>query len=301
MNAVTDENKKARIHTELTDAGMNSYGFLKAETRHLPSIIHDNEKIGAAIYGRAEEGGSGMLVATSSRLLYLDHKLFFQKTDEISYDVISGVSTNKQGKYNSITVHTKLGDFNLRFVNDKSASRFVRYIEKNQVERSASESAKINNPEATSPKPKEAASAGDVEFSQAAKLFLSSHNAGVLSTVGANGEVHGGVVYYTLGVDNAIFFATKNQTTKSIQISENPNIAFTIFDANEMQTIQITGTASVEQDPTLAKEIKEQILRPHFAGTHVTIPPILHISAGTFVVYCIIPTKYSYHDYKTWK
>jgi len=300
MNAQTTENKKARIRTQLTDAGMNSYGFLKAETRHLPSIIHDDEMIGAAIYGRAEEGGSGMLVATSSRLLYLDHKLFFRKTDEIAYDVISGVSTNKQGKYNSITVHTKLGDFNLRFVNDKSARRFVRYIEKNQVERTASESAKINNPSAI-PKTSQAAIAGDVEFSQAAKLFLSSHNAGVLSTVGANGEVHGGVVYYSLGVDNAIFFATKNQTTKSIQIAENPNIAFTIFDANEMQTIQISGTAHVEQDPTLAKEIKEQILRPHFAGTHVTIPPILHISAGTFVVYCIKPTKYSYHDYKTWK
>ena len=75
------QDKQARIRKELTAAGMNAYGLLKAEARHLPSIIHDDETIGAAIYGRAEAGGSGMLVATSTRLLYLDHKLFFRKTN----------------------------------------------------------------------------------------------------------------------------------------------------------------------------------------------------------------------------
>lgn len=300
MSALSAEDKQVRIRKELAAAGMNSYGFLKAEARHLPGIIHDDEKIGAAVYGRAEEGGSGMLVATSTRLLYLDHKLFFRKTDEIAYDVISGVSTNRQGRYNSVTVHTKLGDFSLRFVNERSTKHFVHYIEKMQVERTQPEPQKKDS--AKSVKTTQTQSLdGNIEYSQAAKLFLSSHNAGVISTVGADGEVHASVVYYTLGVDSTIFFATKDHTTKSIDIAKNPNVAFTIFDANEMQTLQMSGSAHVEQDPTLANEIKEQILRPHFAGTHVTVPPILHISAGTFTVICIKPIKYSFHDYKTWK
>ncbi|MEI6481350.1 MAG: pyridoxamine 5'-phosphate oxidase family protein [Candidatus Saccharibacteria bacterium] len=294
------QDKQARIRKELTAAGMNAYGLLKAEARHLPGIIHDDETIGAAIYGRAEAGGSGMLVATSTRLLYLDHKLFFRKTDEISYDVISGVSTNRQGRYNSVTVHTKLGDFSLRFVNEKSTKHFVHFIEKMQIERTQPDVLQKNstkNRQATVVQSLE----NSVNYTQAAKLFLSSHNAGVISTVGSDGEVHGSVVYYTLGVDSTLFFATKDHTTKSMDITTNPNVAFTIFDANEMQTLQISGTAHIEQDPTLASEIKEQILRPHFAGTHVTVPPILHISAGTFTVICIKPTTYSFHDYKTWK
>ena len=288
-----DENHETRIKQELIAAGMSNYGLVKGETRHLPSVIHEDEHIGGVIYGRSE-GGGGMLVATNKRLLYLDHKLFFRRTDEISYDVISGVSYNKQGDYAAITVHTKLGDFTLRYVNIRSGSHFVHYMENMQIERDDNQ--KLDKP----PVKQVDDTTPDTSFSQDAKIFLASHNIGVISTVDKQGNIHGAPVYYALGTDSDIFFVTKSETHKAQDILLYHQVALTIYDAQSMRTLQISGTAEVEHDKKLSEEMAHKILRPHLAGTHVTVPPVLHMSAGDYVVICIKPTSYKYHDYKSW-
>lgn len=294
MNQIKfDENHSARIRKELENIGMSKYGFLKAETRHLPSIVHEDEHIGAAIYGRSE-GAGGMLVATNKRLLYLDHKLFFKKTEEISYDVVSGVSYNKQGEYAAITVHTRLGDFTLRYVSVRTANHFVHYVENMQLERDESE--KVEKPthiekDYTTPV---------TNLNQEAKIFLTSHDFGVVSTVDGQGNVHGAVVYYVLGSDDEIFFVTKIETHKAQDILTYHQIALTIFDTQTMQTLQISGTAEIERDPKLSEEIYNRILRPRIAGKHAVVPPILHMSAGDFVVICIKPQSYKYRNFKSW-
>ena len=77
-------------------------------------------------------------------------------------------------------------------------------------------------------------------------------------------------------------------------------VAFTIFDSQNMRTLQISGQAEIERDKKLSEEISKRILRPRLAGTHATVPPVLHMSAGDYVVICIKPRSYKYHDYKTW-
>jgi general stress protein 26 len=288
-----DPDHEERIKQELVAAGMSKYGMLKGETRHLPAIIHEDEHIGAFVYGRAENAG-GMLVATNLRLLYLDHKLFFKKTDEISYDVVSGVSFNKQGDFASITVHTRLGDFTLRYVNVANANHFVHYIENIQIEHERQE--KVDKP----PVKEENSTTPDASFSQDAKIFLASHDIGVVSTIDQQGNVHGAAVYYAVGTDNEIFFVTKSQTHKARDILQYHQVALTIFDQQTMRTLQISGNASVEHDKKLSEEITHRILRPHLAGEHVTVPPILHMSAGDYEVVCIKPVDYKYHDYKSW-
>jgi uncharacterized pyridoxamine 5'-phosphate oxidase family protein len=289
---IFDEEHEKRIKQELIAVSMNNYGLLKTETRHLPSIIHEDEHIGGVIYGRAESAG-GMLVATDRRLLFLDHRLFFKKTDEISYDVVSGVSTNNQGNFTSITVHTRLGDFTLRYVNTKSASHFVHYIENIQVERDKKD---------TPAKPPAQKTSLDDNFalSQDARIFLSSHDIGVVSTIDQNGNVQGAAVYYAIGTDDQIFFVTKNETHKAQNILTYHQVALTIYDATTMQTLQLSGNATVETNESVTNNITQKILRPRLAGKHATVPPILHISAGDYVVIHIKPHSYKFHDYKTW-
>lgn len=294
-NKITvDEDHVARVKQELIAAGINNYGLLKAETRHLPSVIHEDEHIGAVIYGRAENAG-GMIVATERRLLYLDHKLFFKKTEEISYDVVSGVSYNKQGAYAAVTVHTRLGDFTLRFVTNKTATRFVHYIENIQIEREKQD----NN---LKPAPEhEKLSSPDVELSQDAKLFLAAHDLGVISTIDGHGNIHGAAVYYAVGDNDQIYFATKSGTHKAQDILSYHQVAITIFDATTMCELQISGSASVEPNAKLSEEMYHRILHPHLAGEHMSVPPILHIESGEYELIGIKPSWFEYHDYKSWK
>lgn len=70
---------KKRIVKELKEAGMTPWGFLKMETKRLPEIIHEDEKIGGVVYGRTtgDKIGSAMLIATDKRVIFLDVKPFF--------------------------------------------------------------------------------------------------------------------------------------------------------------------------------------------------------------------------------
>lgn len=288
-----DEDHEARIRKELAAAGMSNYGLMKGETRHLSILIHPDEHIGGVIYGRYE-GGGGMLVATNKRVLFLDHKLFFKKTDEISYDVVSGVSYNKQGDYAAVTLHTRLGDYTLRYVNSRIGNRFVHFIENVQIEQEREEQSETPAP------PQKQNGKGDITLSQAAKLFLASHDLGVVSTIDQQGNVHGAAVYYAVGADDQIYFVTKNQTHKAQDILVYHQVALTIYDQAVMQTLQLSGTAQIERDDHIVNEVYDRVLHPRLAGKHAALPPILNISAGDYLVICIKPTQYQFHDYKNW-
>lgn len=287
-----DENHDERVKQELEAVGLGNYGLMKGETRHLAAIIHEDEHIGGVIYGRYG-GGGGMLVATNKRVLFLDHKLFFKKTDEISYDVVSGVSYNKQGDYAGVTLHTRLGDYTLRYVNNKIANRFVHYIENVQIEHEKQENAQT-------PTPPQATDKDEVSLAQDARLFLASHDLGVISTIDQQGNVRGAAIYYMVGTDDQIYFVTKNETHKAQDILVYHQVALTVYDQNTMQTLQLSGTADIERDEKLANEVYKRVLHPHLAGKHVSVPPILHLSAGEYIVICIKPTNYQFHDYKNW-
>lgn len=123
-----------RIYTELRNAGMTRYGMSKMATSYLPSVIHENEHIHGVIYGKSSEGHV-MLVATDKRVLYIDRKPFFTVTDELSYDIISGIRISIAGLFVSVIVHTRAGEFSLKYVNRTCARIFAEYIEKQRIER----------------------------------------------------------------------------------------------------------------------------------------------------------------------
>lgn len=282
-----------RIRTELIAAGATRYTLLVGEARRLPDIIHKNEHIGGIVYGRTDNGPA-MLVATDQRVIYVDSKLLYNRADEIGYDVVSGVSHNKQGRYSGIVLHTRLGDFKFKFVRSIMAGRFVRFIEKRQLETKP-------EPKADVPMPAFAVELSDtqVDFSQKARTFLISHDIGTLATVSDNGILQAAVVYYATDKQNNIYVVTKTKTNKALNIIKHPQVAFTAYDTSSMQTIQIEGIASVETDTKICKRIYDTILRPRFQGSHAEMPPIMYLPAGEYEVIVIKPMKYKFSDYKT--
>jgi len=132
------QDHKSRIKSELKQAGVGRYGMTKFSVRYAYKVIHKDEHIMGAIYGRyKEEGGSsfneGMLIATDKRVLFLDHKPGFTKTDEMTYDVLSGI-TKTTALFSAVTLRTRLGDYTLRFTNPRCATIFAKYVEKRRIE-----------------------------------------------------------------------------------------------------------------------------------------------------------------------
>jgi hypothetical protein len=98
------------------------------ESEYLPAIIHPDEEIGGVVYGHHPEGFA-MLVATDRRIIFLDKKPMFEVEDEVTYDVVSGVSIGHAGFGSTVVLHTRIKDYPIRTYNLKCAYGFVEYIE----------------------------------------------------------------------------------------------------------------------------------------------------------------------------
>lgn len=122
------------VKEQLVDAGITKNGLRRSEAKYLPHILHPDEFIGGAVFGRHPDGFA-LLVATDRRVIFLDTKPLFVNEDEISYDIVSGVSRGSVGIATTVTLHTRLKDFPVKTLNRQSAEKFVQYIEARKVER----------------------------------------------------------------------------------------------------------------------------------------------------------------------
>ncbi len=132
------ENHEQRIKNELKAAGVTSFGMKKFAIKYLPKVIHKNEHVKGIVYGRYNDNSGaalneGVLIATDLRVIFLDHKPGFTKKEEITYDVVSGVKITS-ALFSAVTLHTRLGDFTVRFANSKCAAIFVSYVEERRLE-----------------------------------------------------------------------------------------------------------------------------------------------------------------------
>lgn len=121
-----------RIRQELKSHGALAYDMLLPETYYLPTVIHPNEHIMGSVFGRYQYGrtiGRGALVATDQRVIFLDKKPLFVHYDELTFMIIGSVSYTRTAIIGFVTLHTRLGDFQLRTFNHKNAYNFVKYIE----------------------------------------------------------------------------------------------------------------------------------------------------------------------------
>lgn len=284
-----------RVHQELAAAGISKYGLGKREALHLPEVINEDEHIHGAIYGLTD-WTSSLIVATDTRVLHLDHKPFFNKTDQFTYEVVSGVSINYSGPFAAIVLNTRIGDFKLRFVNTKCAENFVEYIESRRIQsiepgEEAMFAAKPNSNQQQDAKP--------TELNQASKKFLLNHEVATLSTVGEDGCPYGAVVFYVADNNGHIYIVTKDQTTKAKNIDYYPMVGFTIHDLEKMQTLQLQGVAHVETDPNITSNIYKTILNPHSKYSQFKSAPIKRMPTGDYEVIVIQPTISKFSDHKS--
>ncbi len=117
-----------RIKRELKRLGASPYGMWRFGARYLPSVIHLDEVLGGVVYGFNKEG-SVTLVATDKRVIFLDKKPLFVNLEEMTYDIVGGVTFSHAGMSSIITLHTRMRDYRIRTFNDKCARGFMHYVE----------------------------------------------------------------------------------------------------------------------------------------------------------------------------
>lgn len=127
-NKATMTDHQKRILDDLTRLGATKMELMSSESNYLHKIIHHLEEIGGIAFGHHELGYC-MLVATNRRVIFLDKKPFFANVDDITYDVVSGVSLSHAGVGSTLVLHTRIKDYKLLTMNDASAEKFVNYIE----------------------------------------------------------------------------------------------------------------------------------------------------------------------------
>ena len=120
---------------EIRKLGADRFDLMLPETHALLDIIHNDEVIVGIVYGVYQQnnaehsGGRGVLVATDRRVLLVDKKPIFLKCDELSYNVVSGISYSKAGIAGTITIHSRTGDISIRTYNATCGDTFVKVIE----------------------------------------------------------------------------------------------------------------------------------------------------------------------------
>jgi hypothetical protein len=296
MNDYTAHNE--RVQKELKAAGMSSYGSSKFASHYLPKVIHQDEVVMAAVYGRYKaEGGilgysAGMLVATNKRVIFLDHKPGYTTTDELTYEVVSGIKLTTNGILSTVVLHTRIADYVIRFANVKGAEKFVRYIESRRLETN-------DQHVSTVAKLQPAELPGSVE--PAALDFLKIHNLGVLSTIGRSGTVHGAAVYYYINEADQVCILTKASTQKARDMYTHQQIALTVYDADKEQTVQLSGLALVETDPVVRSVIFNELVKPRIYAGQKRLPPVTTIHQDSYVALRITPTLAHFNNYATAK
>ena len=235
-----------RIQDELREAGATMYGLAKFSSQYLYRLIHANEHIRGIVYGRYRGGkgllkfNEGMLVATDRRIIFLDYKPGFTSVEEIAYRAISGIDYVAAGPFSSVTLHTRIGSFTIRYANATCIRTFAAYVGGRQIEER--EPVLILEPVQQTNDPSK-----EVTITSDARTFLNRHNIAVISTVGQNGQVHGAAVHYVLDDSGAVYIITKPTTCKAQNMLANRQAALTVYDAERMQTVQMHGRAALEK------------------------------------------------------
>lgn len=129
--------------------------------------------------------------------------------------------------------------------------------------------------------------------------FLKRNHIAVLATANkATGQPYATTVYYATDSQMNIFFVTKEGTTKSKNLVQNPQAAMAIYEANTQTTTQITGPTSRVEDQTMMEKALRIMAKYSKETAQTEETPISKLDAGAYVLYKLWPQTIRMGEFK---
>lgn len=117
------------IKLQLAALGASKSQLAKPEIQELPKVLFEHEQIKAFVMGYYD-GGYGMLLATSLRLLFVDVMPFGRvKVDDIPYANVASVEMQLGIFFGSVSVYTRPNTFRFWWLNKNNVHDFNEYVE----------------------------------------------------------------------------------------------------------------------------------------------------------------------------
>ena len=145
-----DETKEQRIRRQLVDLGRTGQAtmFNRKEILALPSVLNDDEDVLDLVSG-SYAGGSGILVATQTRLIFMDKGMLYGlRVEDFPYIKISSIQYQTGLLLGTITIFTSGNKAEIKNVEKQFTRSFA---EGARVRISAADQPKRESPSAVSP------------------------------------------------------------------------------------------------------------------------------------------------------
>lgn len=136
-------------------------------------------------------------------------------------------------------------------------------------------------------------------LSAEAKKFLKNQEVAVLSTISSDNQVQAAAIYYLYGPKDNLYILTKSGTSKARNMLANPQVAITIYDAEQLKTIQIQGHARIEDDLKIKHWLFDFLGGPRDYKGGKQMPPLTELDAGNYIAFRIEPSVSHYSNYKS--
>ena len=121
--------------------------------------------------------------------------------------------------------------------------------------------------------------------------FINSNRTGVITSIGANNQPHGCVIYHSIDKQFNVSFLTKKGTQKYENLLKNNKVMLVVFELASQTVVQVTGRAREVKNRQTFNQILESILMTSFKTSNGGIPPIAKLDAGECTAFMIEPDQ----------
>ncbi len=110
------------------------------------------------------------------------------------------------------------------------------------------------------------------------------------------GEIESAAVHYMLDGKMNLFLLTKDETKKAHNMLAHPEVAFSVFDTETLQTVQMKAVARIESNRQTTQQHVYREITGHY-GMRQKIAPVAKLKEGKFVIFRLDPINAIFSDY----
>lgn len=129
------------------------------------------------------------------------------------------------------------------------------------------------------------------ESNQRILSFLKQHTAGTLSTVTADGDPHGAVIYYSIDDEFIVRFTTKRKTRKFDNLTFRNRAMLVVYEASSQTTVQVMGIVEEISNEAEAQAEFKHMIAASMDTSETGLPPISKLYAGAYVAMRLKPLQ----------